>query len=161
MLKKTKTLAVVTGLFLSSQVSFATKGELFGAQTAQGVTTGLSDGTDVNVADEDGTTALYIAAKDGETEVVWALLLSGANPMASKKHLITPWMRSVSSSIKNHWKRTEAVIGNFSVQERKKLRKKHHNTQECMRILTAWTFMSKAKKSKKRAELGLSPMLNS
>ena len=45
----------------------------------------------VSAADTQGTTALHYAAESGVEEIIRVLLLAGANPIAQKKNLVTPF----------------------------------------------------------------------
>jgi ankyrin repeat protein len=59
----------------------------------------LTGGLDVNSGNEVGTTALHIAALDGNVEVLHLLLDSGANPNVRDKHGDTPLLIAVTHSV--------------------------------------------------------------
>ncbi len=155
MLKKTKTLAIVTGLFLSSSFSFANVEALFAATTKDAVLEALQDGTDVNSLQNEET-ALYVAAKNGHPEVVWTLLLKGANPALKAKDSCTPFIESSATSMTRFFERVKAAFKRANKETQSELRKEHHRVQKCMTILMKWPFMTQAQKEAKYKELGLS-----
>ncbi len=59
----------------------------------------LAGGLDVNSGNEVGTTALHLAALDGDAEVLRLLLESGANPNVRDKHGDTPLLIAVTHSM--------------------------------------------------------------
>lgn len=154
MLKKAKTLAILTGLFLSSSFSFANVEALFAATTKDAVLEALQDGTDVNSLQNEET-ALYVAAKNGYPEVVWVLLLKGADPALKAKGSCTPFMESAATSMSRFFERVKASFKGENAETQLELRRKHHKVQKCMAILMKWPFMTQAQKEAKQKELGM------
>jgi|GEM_PF-6355159 len=130
MLKKAKTLAIVTGLFLSSSFSFAHVEALFSATTKEAVLEALQDGTDVNSLQNEET-ALYLAAKNGYPEVVWALLLNGADPALKVKGSCTAFMESAATSMSRFFERVKASFKRENAETQLDLRIKHHKVTLC------------------------------
>eukprot|EP00698_Gefionella_okellyi_P025620 TRINITY_DN9445_c0_g1_i1.p1 TRINITY_DN9445_c0_g1~~TRINITY_DN9445_c0_g1_i1.p1 ORF type:complete len:1511 (-),score=407.47 TRINITY_DN9445_c0_g1_i1:142-4404(-) len=68
-----------------------------GDDVLQKVSTLIQQGSDVNAADAEGTTALHVAARAGDRELVTLLLQRGANVNAGTRTGVTPLLLAIQS----------------------------------------------------------------